>query len=214
MKEKAPHKWGGLKRRYETNSLSELRFRDPVANVPLAVGLDHVFESWLRYRFDPNVVSIGIGDGAVNREVDGPARAAEVHLDIRYASGERILEFVARRPLPARRSRALDALARANLARGFVRLRSDLRDEARLTSNLRLLRQRMQMHRTAAANEQLQQHLESFDSTTRGAFAAGLAGQPSAYIDAFLGFMHCKGVIHLQLSGAPYGDQTRFFHAR
>ena len=214
MNEKAPHKWGGLKRRYETNSLSELRFRDPIADTPLAIGLDHVFESWLRYRFDPGVERIQIGDAAVVREITGQAGKAHVHLDIRYASGERVLEFVARAPLSARRRRALVELALANKARGLVRLRSDLRDEARLTDNLRHLRQRMQMHRAAASNVHLREHLQTFDSTTRGEFAAALAAHPDAYIDAFLGFMHCKGVIQIQLSGAPYGDQTRFFHAR
>lgn len=207
MKDNVPHRWGGLAARYKKNRVA-IRFVDPLTGFAHEFGRDEWAERWLQHRFDPSVLTLRVGDDALDREVEGVIHKSKVHLDITYRSGTRVLELVSKRAVSAGIQRKLNALARANGATGVVCYRDDIREDAVLIANLRQLRQNMQQQGSARHDEALLSSIKGGRHGTRGEF---LAANPRVdnYIDAFLGFKHCEGVLTLDLKGGRYGNQTR-----
>jgi hypothetical protein len=207
----SPHRWGGLAARYSKNRVA-LRLVDPITGKGLEFGRDERAESWLKHRFDPTVKAIHVDGGELIRTGKGKQNKCAVHLDIQYKSGARVLEYVTKTPVGPSKRRDLNALAAANGAVAVVRHRDEIRSDMTLIANLRLLRQAMQLQRIARNDQRLVEGIQGIRETTRRDFLAANPGNGN-YLDAFLGFKHCEGVLTLDLKGGLYGDDTRISRA-
>ena len=172
MRDKLPHRWGGLAARYSKNRVA-IRLLDPITGNALEFGKDERYESWLLHRFDPAVATIHVDGDSLVRAIDGRTNSCQVHLDIRYASGARVLEYVTKGLVCSSKRRDLSSLAAANGATGVIRQLDEIRADLWLIANLRQLRHTMQLRQSARYDEELERRIREIGRTTRRDFLSG-----------------------------------------
>jgi hypothetical protein len=205
MDNRKPTQWRA--RRYATHPNIAIRFVDPIADRPVEVGNDLIAELWHQLRFNARIARIEVGGGALvvpGRTKPGSRQVDLVSID---SSGKRVLHMVSKLAVSAASERGLLALARANDATAEISLRSTLRGQAVLIANLRQLRQCMQGNRASMLDPHLADGLLAMLPATPAEMARRW-GRSQSQIQACLGLLYCRGLVHIDLSGDRYGSET------
>jgi hypothetical protein len=200
-------RWGGRTARYRENPGKALRIKDPISGTPKEFGQDLIYEAWLIHRFDPAVKDIRIGHSHLGDEFS-PESLDCIQLDVAYADGSRLLESLTVLPASRRRIALLKAVAKSLGAASKARCRADVRASVQHVTNLRLLRQLMQLHLDARDLPELKRVVTASDNLQRGELDALLAGCDPATLDAGLGFLLHAGVIDMDIKEKAYGQAT------
>lgn len=203
-------RWGGRKRRYDGFPGRRLGIVDPISSLPVAFRTTLVRDNWHVARFDHDVVHLSCTVKELIFQLGARRLVAFADLDLSRRCGARELHLVCRHKPPAERYRALRAVAKYLNAEVIVRTEAAIDPASILISNLRLLRQRMQLWsgRGAELDPQVIALLDQSPATTVREIAAACAGMHPQQVDSRLGHLHCTGRLTLQLSKVTYGQLT------
>jgi hypothetical protein len=206
------HRYGGLHRRYRDFNGGVLRCIDPLRREPIAFPTELHYENWLLYWAQP----------CVRRLQAGGLRLHCMHLGHRFsvrpdlvvtAHTEQIqIVMAVSTPANEKRVQRLALVAKAHDLQWAARMRAEIRAEPMLLRNLDRLRQCATLHvddRAPAIERLVHDGLRAEPSTTRGHLGQRMGLHlPQSLLDATLLRLHAAGELSLELSGAPYGENT------
>lgn len=200
-------RWGGRAWRYADFPGAVSRCYDPISQQHVQFAYAYEYEAWLHARFEPDTASITVKATPVVAQVQGRSREAVATFVVTSRStGASRLHLACKSDERSRtRINALKRVGRALDAQVVVTTLAQVRSKLDVFWRMELLRQAGAIHegegleldgRIAAA-------LDARADTDRSRLVTALGVSPQL-VDARLAWMHCHGLLRLDLSQDNY----------
>jgi hypothetical protein len=200
-------RWGGRTGRYAEFPGAVSRCYDPISRQHVQFAYAYEYEAWLHGRFDPDTVSITVKPTLVVAELEGRiCEAIATFVVTSRSTGASRLHLACKTEERSRsRINTLKRVGRALDAQVVLTTLAQVRSNVDTFWRKELLRQAGAIHedegleldiRIAAA-------LDACGETNRGRIVADLGVSPQL-VDARLAWMHCHGLLRLELSQDNY----------
>ena len=206
------HRYGGLHRRYREFNGGVLRCIDPLRREPIAFPTELHYENWLLYWAQPGVRRLQVGGLRLYCMHLGHRFSVRPDLVVTDHSEQIQIVMASSTPANEKRVQRLALVAKAHDLQWAARTRAEIRADPVLLSNLDRLRQCTTLNaddRAPAIERLVHDSLRAADSTTRGHLRQRMGPHvPQSLLDATLLRLHAAGELSLELSAAPYGENT------
>lgn len=201
-------RWGGRTGRYAEFRGAVSRCYDPISQQHVQFAYAYEYEAWLHARFDPDTASITVKATPVVAEVEGRiCKAVATFVVTSRSTGANRLHLACKTEERSRsRVNALKRVGRALDAQIVVTTLAQVRSNVDAFWRMELLRQAGAIHEDEGLelDARIAAALGTHGDTDRGRLVTALGVSPQL-VDARLAWMHCHGLLRLDLSQDNYG---------
>lgn len=200
-------RWGGRTGRYAEFPGAVSRCYDPVSQQHVQFAYAYEYEAWLHVRFDPDTASITVKATPVVAEVEGrTCKAVATFVVTSRRTGASRLHLACKTEERSRsRINTLKRVGRALDAQVVVTTLAQVRSNVDVFWRMELLRQAGAIHEDEGLelDVRIAAALDACGDTDRGRLVTALGVSPQL-ADARLAWMHCHGLLRLDLSQDNY----------
>lgn len=199
--------WGGRTGRYAEFPGAVSRCYDPVSQQHVQFAYAYEYEAWLHARFDPDTASITLKATPIVAEVGGRVfKAVATFVVTSRCTGARCLHLACKTEERSRaRINTLKRVGRALDAQVVVTTLAQVRSKVDVFWRMEMLRQAGTIHEDEGLelDVRIAAVLDARGDTDRGHLMRALGVSPQL-VDARLAWMHCHGLLRLDLSQDNY----------
>lgn len=200
-------RWGGRTGRYAEFPGAVSRCYDPISRQHVQFAYAYEYEAWLHVRFDPDTAAITVKATPVVAELEGRICTAIATFVVTSRSTGASRLYVACKTEERSRARinVLKRVGRALDAQIVVTTLAQVRSNVDTFWRKELLRQAGAIHEDEGLelDVRIAAALDARGDTDRGRLVAALGVSPQL-VDARLAWMHCHGLLRLELSQDNY----------
>jgi hypothetical protein len=200
-------RWGGRTGRYAEFPGAVSRCYDPISRQHVQFAYAYEYEAWLHVRFDPDTAAITVKATPVVAELEGRiCTAIATFIVTSRSTGASRLHLACKTEERSRsRINTLKRVGRALDAQIVVTTLAQVRSNVDTFWRKELLRQAGAIHENEGLelDARIAAALDACAVTDRGRLVAALGVSPQL-VDARLAWMHCHGLLRLELSQDNY----------